>query len=52
MIKNGWTETLKELEKENAELKGLIKVLRKKLSRVDELALLIENATERIRNNI
>lgn len=49
----------KKLEKENIELKETIKGLReegeeydKKLNRIDELALLIENATKRIRNNI
>lgn len=59
MINNRWTERIEELEKENAELKELIKNLRwegdeyqKKLDRIDELALLIENANGRIRNNI
>lgn len=56
---NEWTEKIEKLEKENIELKETIKDLRwegdeydKKLDRIDELALLIENATERIRNNI
>lgn len=48
-----------KMNEENIELKETIKDLReegeeydKKLNRIDELALLIENATEKIRNNI
>jgi len=58
-MKNGWTERLEELQKENAVLKETIKNLRwegdeyqKKLDKIDELALLIENAIKRIRGKI
>jgi len=50
---------LNRIQKENIELKETIKGLRwegdeydKKLNRIDELALIIEDANERIRNNI
>ena len=56
---NEWTEKIGKLEKENIELKETIKGLReegdeyqKNLDKIDELALLIENATKRIRSKI
>lgn len=59
MLKNHWTEKIEELERENIDLKETIKNLRwegneyeKKLNKIDELALLIENATKRIREKI
>ena len=59
MLKNHWTKKIEELERENIDLKETIKNLRwegneyeKKLNKIDELALLIENATKRIREKI
>ena len=56
---NEWTEKIEKLEKENIELKETIKGLRwegeeydKSLDKIDELALLVENAIKRIRGNI
>ena len=59
MLKNHWTEKIEKLERENIDLKETIRNLRwegneyeKKLNKIDELALLIENATKGIRSKI
>ena len=59
MIKNGWTEKLEKLQKENAELKETIKNLREegeeydwKLDNIDLQAMYIQDCVKKIRQNI
>ena len=59
MIKNGWTERLEKLQKENTELKETIKNLReegeeydKKLDFIDLQAMRIQSCVKKIRQNI
>ena len=59
MLKNDWTEKIENLERENIDLKETVRNLRwegneyeKKLNKIDELALLIENAIKGIREKI
>ena len=58
-MKNGWTERLEELQKENAELKETIKDLREegeeydfKLGEIDLQAMYIQDCVKKIRQNI
>ena len=59
MVKNGWTEKLEKLQKENAELKETIKNLREegeeydwKLGEIDLQAMYIQDCVKKIRQNI
>jgi len=59
MIKNGWTERLEKLQKENTELKETIKNLReegeeydKKLDFIDLQAMRIQSCVKKNRKNI
>jgi len=58
-MKNGWTEKIEKLEKENTELKETIKNLRwegdvyqKKLDSIDWQAMCIQDLVKEIRKNI
>ena len=59
MIKNGWTEKLEKLQKENAELKEAIKSLREEGEEYDKIfdnidlqAMRIQSCVKKIRQNI
>jgi len=52
MVKNGWTDKVKKLKKENKELKKIIKNLNEKFDVISELILLIENAIKKIKEII
>ena len=58
-MKNGWTERLEELQKENAELKETIKNLREEGEEYDKIfdnidlqAMRIQSCVKKIRQNI